>query len=215
MIHLPTLTCIVREHHLKCRSRCNGQVTIQLCNAKHPNHHPSYFLPRSYKALCNQTLDSYSNNQSRGTLLNTHFFSPSLAPTRSANVSRVSLMAAFGCFGNLCRSLASSPPLSITKNAHCCFKTSTRPNFVSSFPSTAILNSSKSSDGIRRLGPLGGFMGAVASDSAVFMPLTAADEWSSVFWRLIGFNGIRGGSRNLPLTSGDAFTGLVEILGFQ
>ena len=58
-------------------------------------------------------------------------------------------------------------------------------------------------------------MGAVASDSAVFMPLTAVDELSSVFWRLIGFNGIRGGSINLPFTSGDAFTGLVEILGFQ
>ena len=58
-------------------------------------------------------------------------------------------------------------------------------------------------------------MGAVLSDSAAFMPLTAADELSSVFWRLIGFNGIRGGSRNLPFTSGDAFTGLVEILGFQ
>ena len=58
-------------------------------------------------------------------------------------------------------------------------------------------------------------MGAVASDSAVFMPVTAADGLSSVFWRLIGFNGIRGGSINLPFTSGDAFTGLAEILGFQ
>ena len=86
---------------------------------------------------------------------------------------------------------------------------------MSSFPSTAFLNSSKSSDEIRRLGPLEGFIGTVASDSAVLIPLTTADELSRVFWRLIGFNGIRGGSINLPFTSGDAFTGLVEIPGFQ
>lgn len=58
-------------------------------------------------------------------------------------------------------------------------------------------------------------MGVVASDVAVFMPLIAVDELSRVFWRLIGFNGIRGGSINLPFTSGDVFMGLAEILGFQ
>ena len=214
MIHLPTLTCIVHERHLRCRNQCKGKVAIQLCNAKDPDY-PSYFLPRSYKAPCNRTLKKYSDNQSRGTLLSTHFFSPSLAPIRSANVSRVSLIAAFGCFGNLCQSLASSSALSITQDTHCCFKTSTRPSFVSSFPSTAFLNSSKSSDEIRRLGPFEGFIGMVASDSAVLIPLAAVDELSRVFWRLIGFNGIRGGSINLPFTCGDAFTGLVEILGFQ
>ena len=108
MTHQLILTCIVREHHLQCRCQCNGKVAIQLCNAKDQNH-PSYFLPCSYKTLCNRAWDKYSDIQSRGTLLSTHFFSPSLAPIRSANVSRVSLMAAFGCFGNLCRSLASSP----------------------------------------------------------------------------------------------------------
>ena len=58
-------------------------------------------------------------------------------------------------------------------------------------------------------------MGAVASDSTVFLPLAAADELSRVFCRLVGFNGIRGGSIKLPFTSGASFTEFVEILGFQ
>ena len=47
------------------------------------------------------------DNQDWETLFSTHFFSASFDPIRSANVSRVSLRAAFGCFGNLFRLLAS------------------------------------------------------------------------------------------------------------
>ena len=124
-------------------------------------------------------------------------------------------MAAFGCFGNLFPSLASLPASS-NNNPYCCFRTSTKPSFVSSLPSTAFLNSSRRSGGIRRLGPVGAFMGAVASDDlATLTPVTATEGLGRMFWRLIGFNGIRGGSISVPFTCEDAFTGVVEALGFQ
>ena len=124
-------------------------------------------------------------------------------------------MAAFGCFGNLVPSSASLSTSIHEKNTHCCFKTSTKPSFVSSFPSTAFLNSSKNSGGIRRLGPFGGFIGAVASESAFLVPVAAVEGLRRVFWRLIGFKGMRGGSISVPFTCGDALTELVVVLGFQ
>lgn len=47
------------------------------------------------------------DNQYWETSFSTHFLSDSLAPMRSANVSRVSRIAALGCFGNLLPFLAS------------------------------------------------------------------------------------------------------------
>ena len=58
-------------------------------------------------------------------------------------------------------------------------------------------------------------MGAVASELAILMPVTAAERLSRVFWRLIGFKGIRGGSISVPFTFGDRFTKLVKALGVQ
>lgn len=124
-------------------------------------------------------------------------------------------MAAFGCFGNLFPSLASLPASS-NIYPYCCFRTSTKPSFVSSLPSTALLNSSRSSGGIGRLGPFGALLGPVASDDFdTLTPVTATAGLSRMFWQLIGFNGIRGGSISVPFTCEDAFTGVVEALGFQ
>ena len=58
-------------------------------------------------------------------------------------------------------------------------------------------------------------MGVVAFSSALLVPVAGAERLSRVFWRLIGFKGIRGGSISEPFTRGDAVTELVEILGFQ
>ena len=72
-----------------------------------------------------------------------------------------------------------------------------------------------SSDGIRRLGPFEGFIGALVLELAVFVLVAAVEELRSVFWRLIGFKGIRGGSISVPFTCGDASAKLVKVVGFQ
>ena len=58
-------------------------------------------------------------------------------------------------------------------------------------------------------------MGAIASEPTDLMPMAAAEGSRRAFWRLIGFNGIRGGSINIPFTCGDAVTRFVEVVGCQ
>lgn len=58
-------------------------------------------------------------------------------------------------------------------------------------------------------------MWAIASEPACLMPVAADDGPRRVFWRLIGCKGIRGGSISVPVTCGDAFTILIEVLGAQ
>ena len=153
--------------------------------------------------------------QNCGTLFSTHFLSASFTPIRSAYASRVSLIAAFGCFGNLFPHQHLCALSSNRFRTHCCFKTSTKPIFVSSFPSTAFLKSSKSSGGTRRLEPFEGCVEAVASEAAILMQAAAAEGVKRVFWRLIGFKGMRGGSISVPFMCGDALTESVRVMGFQ
>ena len=47
------------------------------------------------------------------------------------------------------------------------------------------------------------------------MPVAPAEGVRRVFWRLIGFKGIRGGSISVPFTCGDALTESVKVVGFQ
>ena len=124
-------------------------------------------------------------------------------------------MAAFACFGNLLPLSVSRPAFIQWNTTHCCFKTSTKPILVSSFPSTAFLKSPKSSGGISRFGPFEGFIEAVASEAVILMPAAAAEGLRRVFWRSIGFKGIRGGSISVPFRYGDALTESVKAVGFQ
>ena len=81
---------------------------------------------------------------------------------------------------------------------------------MSSFPSTAFLKSLKSSDGINRLGPFEGFMGALA-----FVLVAPFEGLRRVFWRSIGFKGIRGGSISVHFRCDDALAEMAEVMGLQ